>query len=165
MACRAALVSNRSHPLAPEIVLAAERIVVRVGRRPVGWQGGQVHAARGGQIVGAKRNNSVWICRISGRAVNVCRKAVAIDDLISGKSGIVVYKRRVESGVQGIGLNNAVICDSQTAAQNEPVAEGVPGKLPRTPRKTELRAEVSFLRTELTAAGANSHVGEKARST
>src|SRR5437879_2250004 len=108
MARRAALISDRSHPLVPKIVFGAKRVVIRIGCRQVGWQSRQIDAAVGlarlytareRQVIAPKRHNGIWIRRISGRAVNIRRDTVAVDDLTSRKSRIVVYERGVESRV------------------------------------------------------------------
>src|SRR5438874_7907357 len=72
-------------------------------------------------------------------------EAVGVNDLTIRKGRVVVYKRRVETGVQSVGLDDAVIGDSKAAAKNEPTAKVVSLKLPRTPGKTELRTEVGLL--------------------
>src|SRR5437879_7911849 len=92
--------------------------------------------------------------------MDVRGEAIDVDDLISRKSRVVVYKRRIETRVQSIGLDNTVESHSEPTTEHKPAAEFMPSNLPRTPRKTELRAEVCFLRRELTTAGANAHVGE-----
>src|SRR6266478_5874595 len=124
---RASLVANRSNPLVAQIVFAAKCVMVRVSSRPGSRECSQIDTAGGRQIVGSKRNLGVRIWCISGGGMDVRWEAVDIDYLARRwyrnpvwtiKTRIVVHKRRIESGVQRIGLGDAVISHSEPAADN-----------------------------------------------
>ena len=74
MASSAALIAEGSYPLVTQIVLSPQGVVVCIGCRPIGREGGQVQTTVGlvwlqttgrREIVAAKRHDGGGICRIS----------------------------------------------------------------------------------------------------
>src|ERR1043165_411277 len=61
VASRAALITERGYPMVAEVVLGAERVVIRVSSGPGGWKRGEVHAAGGRQIGAGKGENGIRV--------------------------------------------------------------------------------------------------------
>src|SRR6266700_3508623 len=132
---------------------------------------GQVYAAvllswldarREREIVAAKREDGVRICRIPIGVVDVRGEASNIKDLVPGEGLAVIHKWGVKAAVQGVGLDKAVKGNSNASTENEPTAEVVPNKLPGAPGKSKLRTKVAFACVIKVAPRADTHVGEHA---
>src|SRR5215510_14658186 len=124
--------------------------MVRVGC----WLGGSecqhIHSTGCGQIIRPRRRNSIRICSIPSYAMRVRRQAVDVANLpsdgdVASRERITMHKWRIPTGIQCVGLEDIVKSDPDSAAQDDPAAEIMPGELPWAPSKTDLRAEVGFL--------------------
>src|SRR5215471_9971750 len=114
----ATLVAYGSHPLAAQVVLDSQRVMQRGCCGPGRRQCGQLGSTGYGQVVRSEGHDTSRICRIPVGVVDIRRETVHVEDVTPGKSWRVLYKRRIETHVQRIGLRDTVVGNAETAPHN-----------------------------------------------
>ena len=135
MASGASLIADGSDPLAAQLPLHSQGVVVGSGRRPVRRQRRQLGSAGGGQVVRTEGHDTGRIGGVSVGVMNIRREAVDVEDVAPGKRGLILHKGRIETDIESVGLCDAVVSDSEAAAHYGAAAQidsqqrsGCPGK-------------------------------------
>src|SRR6185436_13193115 len=142
-----------------QIVFRAQGVVHRVGGGHVFTKSGEVGATSRWKVVGTECNKSRRVRGISVGIMYVRRECADVGQIArSGRECLsILHERRVKPGVQSIGLNQPVVRESKTPAQNQAIGKVVTGYSARAPGETELRPEIRFGSVVFPTSRADSH--------